>query len=95
MEVVGHQAIGEQAHAASFAGLAQELDEGGEVAVLVKDGAAAIAPVEDMVAIAAQGSACGAWHRGDYQDVAEQKQAKSTTVLLCRKPSVRAIQHEV
>ena len=34
----------------------------GEVGFFVEDGAAAIAPVEDVVAVAAQSIACAAWH---------------------------------
>jgi cysteine synthase B len=58
--------------------LAEELDEGGEVAVLVEDGAAAIAPVEGMVAVATQGSTGVARHVGDYRVPAGRRQAKST-----------------
>src|SRR5262249_16113752 len=53
MEVVGHQAIAQEAQRQPFAGLAEELDEGPLIAVLVEDGGAAVAPVEDVVAQAA------------------------------------------
>src|SRR5712692_5529157 len=62
VEMVRQQAIGEQAHGDAFARFGQELDEGREVAVLVKDGPPAVAPVEDVVAEAASGSACGTRH---------------------------------
>ena len=53
MAVVGHQAVGAEAHRSAFAGLAEELDEAGAVAVLVAEGAAAVTPVADRVAVAA------------------------------------------
>jgi hypothetical protein len=53
MEMVGHQTKGKEVHGEAFAGVAQELDESGEVAILVEDGLAAVAPIEDVGAIAA------------------------------------------
>jgi hypothetical protein len=52
--MVGHQARGEQTHGCPLPCLAQQLDEGGVIAVVVEDGAATIAAIEDMVAVAAQ-----------------------------------------
>src|SRR3954453_20847333 len=47
VKMVGHQAIAEQAHARqAFARLAQQLDEGGEIAFFMKYRLAAIAPIE-------------------------------------------------
>jgi hypothetical protein len=64
VEVIRQQAVGEEADRGALAGLAQQVDEGGEVAVLVEEGAAAVAPVEDVVTVAALGSAGVAWHGG-------------------------------
>jgi hypothetical protein len=58
--------------------LAQELEEGGEIAVFVEDGTAAIPPVEDMVTVAAQRYSWVSWHEGDYRDFCARRQAKST-----------------
>jgi hypothetical protein len=60
--------------------LPQEFYERGEVAVFMKDGAAAISPVEHMVAITTLGSACGAWHGGDCRGSGLEKQAKKYDV---------------
>jgi hypothetical protein len=64
VEMVGHQAIGEQTDGHALAGFPDEREEGGVIAVLAEDPLAAIAPVEDVVAIAADGGARGAWHGG-------------------------------
>ena len=79
MEMVGHQAIGEKAHGSSFSRLAQQLDEGGVIAVFEENSTSAIASVEDMVTVAAQGSSWVSWHEEDYGMGAAGKQAKSTT----------------
>src|SRR5687767_3568814 len=47
------------------------------VAVLVKDGSAAVAAVEPVVAEAALGRAAGAWHAGDSAAAGQQPQTKS------------------
>lgn len=78
VEMVGHQAIGEQAHGDAFASLTQQFDEGGVIAVFVEDGTAAIAPIEDMVTVAALGTSWVAWHRSDYRVLGTRRQAKST-----------------
>ena len=62
MELVVHQAIGEETRGNPLAGVAQALDKGIEVAILLENGLAAVAPVEDRVAEAALGRACGAKH---------------------------------
>jgi hypothetical protein len=64
VKMVGHQAIRQQPHVGVFTGLAQQLDEGGVIAILAKDRLAAVAPVEYMVAVAALGSACMSRHAG-------------------------------
>ena len=66
MEVVGHEAIGQEADRDAFAGLAEQLEEGSEIAVLVEDGAARVPAVENVVAVTAQGSASIARHGGEY-----------------------------
>jgi hypothetical protein len=60
--VVGHQAVSQEAHAGACAGLGEEFEEGGVVAVHEEDGAAGVAAVEGVLAVAALGSACGACH---------------------------------
>ena len=54
MEMVRHQAKAQQAHGHMLLGVAQQLDEGMEIALLMKNGAAAIAAVENVVTVAAQ-----------------------------------------
>jgi hypothetical protein len=66
MEMVGHKAIGHERHGGTFAGFVEKLEEGGVVAVFAKDGTAAIASVEDMVAVTSLRNAWVAWHEGDY-----------------------------
>jgi hypothetical protein len=66
--VVVHQAIGDEANPrCAFARLAQELDEGGEIAIFMKNSAAAVARVKDVVAITALGRACATRHAMDYR----------------------------
>src|SRR5271156_1889874 len=63
VEMVGHQAIPEQTHPRrSLPGLAQQLDKGGEIASLVKHGAAAVSSVEYVVTVAALGRTGGSRH---------------------------------
>jgi hypothetical protein len=57
VKMVGHQAISQESHRRAFAGPAEQFEKSGLVAVLAKDAAAAIASIEDMVAVAAQSSA--------------------------------------
>jgi hypothetical protein len=49
VEVIGHEAIGQQAHGHFVLGLAQDALEGGVVAVLMEDGGACYGMVEDVV----------------------------------------------
>ena len=57
-----HQAKRRQAHGHVFVGVAQQLDESMEVAVLVQDAASAVPAVEDVVAVAAHGNSQGTSH---------------------------------
>ena len=50
VEVVGHQAVGEDAHREAFAGQADQLDERRVIVVIVEDGGAGVSSVEDVVA---------------------------------------------
>jgi hypothetical protein len=86
VEVVGHHTKGQQAHRHMFVGVAQQLDEGVEIAILVKDRAAAVTTVEDVITLAAQGNSQCAWH-GRYYGTARGKwHGKKYADLLCRKP---------
>ncbi len=51
VEVVGHEAVGEQSHGQPDRGFADGLEEGGEVLGLVEDLGSGVTPVEDVVAI--------------------------------------------
>src|SRR5271155_2901941 len=71
--MVGHQAIADETHARRpLPGLAQQLDKGGVIAFLVKHSAAAVAPVEHVVAVAALGCAWAAWHTTDYRGLGRE-----------------------
>ena len=52
---VGHQAQSKQAHGHVLVGVAQEFEEGMEIAILVKDCASAVTAIEDVVTVAADG----------------------------------------
>jgi hypothetical protein len=62
VKMIGHQAEGQDAHRHAGRGLADELDEVREVAVVVEDLSAGIAPVENMVAIGAHCCSRCTWH---------------------------------
>src|SRR5262249_17374545 len=64
--MVGHQAIGEEAHRGSFPSLAEQLEKGIEVPLLAEDGAATVASVEDMVTVATLRSTSSTRHALDY-----------------------------
>jgi len=51
VKVVGHEAIGKQTDRRPLAGLVKKVKEGDVIPVLVKDGAASVATVQDVVAI--------------------------------------------
>jgi hypothetical protein len=62
VEVIGHDAEGQDAHREPLAGSGQNGDEGFVVLVLVEDFGAVVAAVQDVVAVSANRGACGAWH---------------------------------
>ena len=64
--MVGHQAESQQPHGHVFLGVAQQFEEGMIIARLVKDGAAAIATVEDVVTVAAKCNSQGSCHEPYY-----------------------------
>src|SRR5438105_2037602 len=66
MKMVGHEAVSYNPYGRPLFRLAEQRDKGGEVAVFMKDGAAGIAAVEDVIAKAALASTCGAWHGANY-----------------------------
>ncbi len=47
-------------------GVAQEFDEGVEIGILMKDSAAAVTAIKDMVTVAAQGDPQRTRHRSHY-----------------------------
>jgi hypothetical protein len=53
VEMVGHEAIASQSHRDLFMSLSHEVHECRKVIVLVKDVAATIAPIQDMVDVSA------------------------------------------
>jgi len=75
--VVGHQTIGEQTDRRPLAGFVKKFQEGQVITILVKHGAARVATVQDVVAIAALRSSTGAWHVGI---IGEDKTASSEKV---------------
>src|SRR5437879_2225995 len=68
MKMIPQQAKGQQADVDPLPGLAQQPHKGSVVAVFVKDPAACVTTVEDVVAVAAQGIACAAWHVGQDRE---------------------------
>ncbi len=76
MEMVRHQAISEHAHGQTLAGVGKECLERLVVAVLVKDLSAAVAPIDDVVAIAAARSSSGAWQAGIVAERSQGQQWK-------------------
>ncbi len=67
VEVVGHEAVGQQAHRHLVLGLAQDTLEGGVVAVFVENGGTSHGAVEDVVDIAASSSTWPSWHAHTLQ----------------------------
>jgi hypothetical protein len=63
VEVIGHDTETDQPHREAGGRVRQEADESVVVVVGVEDFGAAIAAIERVVAEAARGSACSAWHR--------------------------------
>jgi hypothetical protein len=62
VKMIGQEAKSQQAHGRTPSGLGEQLEEGSIIGLFMEDGATTIAAVEGMVAEAALGSACGAWH---------------------------------
>jgi hypothetical protein len=62
VKVVRHETVGEQAHGHARGRAPQEAEEGGIIVGIVEDLRAAVAAVEDMVAVAANRGTCGAGH---------------------------------
>ncbi len=87
VEMVGHQAEGQQPHRDMLLRLVQELDEGLEITVLVKDGAPAIPTVKDMVTVSAQSNSKGSCHALDYDRCQSDRQPKSTLTPFLSAPS--------
>src|SRR5580704_17398267 len=68
VEVIGHEAERQDPHGKPLAGSGQNGDEGFVVLVLVEDRRAVVAAVQDVVAIAPNRGACGAWHLSRVRD---------------------------
>jgi hypothetical protein len=68
VEVVGHQAGGQDAHRDWHGGLGDHVQEGVRVLGLVEDLGAGVTAVADMVGEAAPGGASGAWHGAPEND---------------------------
>ncbi len=62
VEVIGQEARGQDPHRSPPARLGDQADEGAIILVLVTDGGAAIASIEEVVAVATGRGACGPWH---------------------------------
>src|SRR5262249_37325437 len=62
--VVGHQAVGQEAHGPEVGGLSEDGLEGGVVAILAEQGGGAEGGVEHVGDVAAGGAAGSAWHGG-------------------------------
>src|SRR5277367_3551181 len=62
MEMIGHQAKCQQANIAALPGLGQEFDKSIKVALFAEDHTSIVTAIHDMVAVAARGVACSAWH---------------------------------
>ena len=78
VEMVRQQTVSQQTDIDPFAGFAEELAEGREVAILAENRAATITAIEDVVTVAAQSVACTAWHGGIMGSGTCGRQEKST-----------------
>gem|GEM_PF-3728560 len=76
--MIRHEAIAEQAHIDALTRLAQQLQEGVEIAIFMKHSTTTVATVEDVVTVAALGRPCTARHALDYRRRSDRRQAKST-----------------
>ena len=63
VEMVGHEAITKNPHGDMGVGLAEKVAKGGVVVRAVEDFDPAVAAIDDMVTVAADGGSGGAWHR--------------------------------
>ena len=78
MKMIGHQAEAEQLDGKLGLGRGEQLEEGGIVAVLVEDGGAAVATIEDVVGVAGPVTAGDARHAGMLGGRRSRRQAKSS-----------------
>ena len=62
--MIGHETVGEYAHRQSSGCVAQEGDECLKVSIGMKHGGAAIAAIDDVIAILSDGSPCSPGHGG-------------------------------
>jgi hypothetical protein len=62
VEVVRHQAVGQEPDGEAFAGLGQDCEESGVVLWMGENRGPAIATIEDVVAETAGGDSRRAWH---------------------------------
>jgi hypothetical protein len=62
MEMIGHETVREYAHRQASAGVAQEGDECLKIAIGMKHWGAAIAAIDDVIAILSDGSPCSPRH---------------------------------
>ncbi len=76
VEMVGHQAKGQQADGNMLIGLVQEFEEGVVVAILVKDGAPSVPAIEHVVAMPAQGDSKSSGRGVHYGRGKPQRQSK-------------------
>ncbi len=78
MKMVGHQTKGQRADSHLLASFAKQFDKSIIVAWLVKNGPPTIAPIKNMVTIAASGVACSTWHACNANQRAAIRQEKCT-----------------
>ena len=64
MKMIGHETVREHAHRQASTGVGQEGDECLEVAIGMKHWGAAIAAIDDVIAILSDGSPCSPGHGG-------------------------------
>ena len=60
--MVGHEAVGQDAHGGADIGLGHHVEEGVVIVRLMKDRAPPVAPVEDVVGITSWAQASGSGH---------------------------------
>src|SRR5436309_15167630 len=62
VKVVAQEAKGQQRHVRMLLAFDEQLDERGEITVLVEDSLAAVAAVQHVINQSASGGACDSWH---------------------------------